>query len=278
MAAVRHGAEQEMTNGPGRRLRLALRAARDSVSRPVRHVDARPWTGSMTVAALAAFCLSVLVAVSIDQQAILWVREARGDTAWLRALAAITDLGQSQWYLVPAALFFVAAGLADWSRHGPRGRARLSYVFGQAAFAFAAVALSGILVNVAKFLIGRPRPRLMDERGPFGFEPFNVDSAFLSYPSGHSTTVGAVALVLMLWFPRLRPAIAVVAVVLGFSRVAALAHYPADVVAGLAFGFLYSLFLARWLGARGAAFRLTSSRLLPDPRHPGAWRFRSGNR
>lgn len=220
----------------------------------------------MAIAALSAFALSLAIAPLADVAAIEVMRAARG-TWWVESLRAVTDLGRSHWYLVPALLTVVAIGLADWSARGPRGRARLSFLFGQAAFAFAAVAVSGIVVNIAKFLVGRPRPRLMDEVGPFGFDPFGFDYRFHSYPSGHSTTVGAMALVLMLWFPRARPLILVAALLLGASRMAALAHYPSDIVAGLALGFLSALLLARWLAARSAVFRILPGRLLPVPRH-----------
>lgn len=257
---------QRAPDGAAARLGRAMRGARDHLRRPVRPSASPAWTASMTAAALAALALSLALAFLADVAAIELVRASR-EEAWVRLMRAVTDLGRSQWYLVPALCAFVAAGLADWNARSPRGRARLSFVFGQAAFAFAAVAVSGMLVNVAKFLIGRSRPRLMDEVGPFGFDPFGFDYLYHSFPSGHSTTVGAMALVLMLWFPRARPAVAVLAVTLGFTRVAAHAHYPSDVVAGLAFGFLCSLWLARWLGARGAAFRLAPGRLMPIPRH-----------
>ena len=50
------------------------------------------------------------------------------------------------------------------------------------------------------------------------------------------------------------------------SRVAARAHYPSDVVAGLSLGLLYALFLARWLARRRVAFRFRKGALLPVPR------------
>ena len=75
-------------------------------------------------------------------------------------MAWITNIGRSQWYLVPAGLEFLAVALADWSRGGARAKLRLAFMFGQAAYVFASVALSG-LFNAVKVLFGRAA-RLLD--------------------------------------------------------------------------------------------------------------------
>jgi hypothetical protein len=61
-------------------------------------------------------------------------------------------------------------------------RAQLAFVFAQAGFAFAAVAISGILVNIVKLFIGRGRPVLFEEGGIFQFQPFTLQYANLSFP------------------------------------------------------------------------------------------------
>lgn len=225
------------------------------------------WTSGMSVTAIVAFILSIALALTYDPHAVVYFREAleRGDPT-SRFLVAVTDLGKSEWYIIISLFVIIAAGFIDWTRFSASGKVRISLIFGQAGFLFLAISISGILVNVAKFFIGRGRPRMMDEFGPYSFQPFGIDSAFLSYPSGHSTTIGALALVLMLWFPRFRATILAVALILGFSRVVALAHYPSDVVAGLTFGFLCALFIARWLAKRSIVFRFAGNNLMPVPR------------
>jgi membrane-associated phospholipid phosphatase len=253
------------------RLPLATRSVIARLRRRAPSPLIRPWTGQMTAIAVAAVSLSLVAILVVDPLAVGFVR-ANWSNPVLRALASITDLGKSEWYLVPAGLAVIALALADWTSRGTRTRARLSYVFGQAAYVFAAVALSGILVNVFKLFVGRARPVMHERLGPAAFDPFRLDYSFLSYPSGHATTAGAVALILMLLLPRLRLLVLVVAGLVAFSRVASFAHYPGDVVAGFALGFLFSLWLARWLAARGLVFRVNRDTLLPVPRHAPAWR------
>lgn len=256
---------------PGRRLTVATGRSFAHLLRPPHFKADTVWTRRMTLIAIVALVAMVL-AMPFDAVAIEAVRADRN--AFVRVLAGITDLGESQWYLVPAGLLFILLGMAEWSGRSSLVRARLAFVFGQAGFAFLAVALTGILVNVLKFLVGRGRPRLMEEGDAFQFQPFGFDYLYHSFPSGHATTVGAVALVLIVWLPRLWLPILLVTLVVAFSRVFALAHFPSDVVAGFAFGFLYSLVLARWLAVRRSVFRNVPARLLPDLRHGLAWRRR----
>jgi membrane-associated phospholipid phosphatase len=256
---------------PHRRLGAALWTFWMAPWRPRRHKTQRSWTAPMVMLAIG-FLLVTAIAAFADEAAIRFVREQ--SSAILRAAAAITDLGQSGWYLAPAAATILALALVNWSHMQGRWKARLAFVFGQAGFAFAAIAVSGILVNIIKFFVGRGRPRLMDEFGAFHFEPFSISYALNSFPSGHSSTCGALAMVLMLWFPRWWPVSALALGALAFTRVAAQAHYPSDVVMGFGIGLLYTLHLARWLAVRGQVFTIVPGRTLPTLRHARSWRPR----
>ena len=99
--------------------------------------------------------------------------------------------------------------------------------------------LNGLVTTGAKALANRPRPPTMLEYAPS-----------TSFPSGHALEATAAWLALLtLLLPVLsaslrRVAIAVAAVVLvlvGISRVALNVHYPSDVLAGWALGYLYFL-------------------------------------
>lgn len=215
-------------------------------------------------AILIAGLVSVAAAHLLDAPVTAYVGHDRSQ--FVRLMADITDIGLSGWYLAPAGLLYLAIALLDWEARGRLGRSRLAYLFGQAGYAFLAVAVSGLLSNVIKFFVGRGRPEFFEEHGTLYFHPFDPGHDFGSFPSGHSTTIGAVAMILMLWFPRWRIAIALLALLAAATRIAARAHYPSDIAAGLLIGGLYALYLARWLAARGAVFRIRPGALMPMPR------------
>ncbi len=161
----------------------------------------------------------------------------------------ITLLGDSGWMLAGCAL---VAGFAIWvgrdaaSLRLRRGAARLR---DQALFVAVCVGGLGLLAMALKFSIGRARPKLHDTLGQFHFEPFALTFKINSFPSGHATTLLALAAALALLAPRWRPLFCTVAVWAAFSRVATGQHYLSDVIAGAALGW----FGARWLAGRAAA-------------------------
>lgn len=205
--------------------------------------------------------LVTVLAGCFDEAALQFVRSSDAWVLWL--MHAITHVGRSHWYLVPAGLLFLGLSISDWRRVGFRGRALMSLLFGQAFFVFAAVGLAGIAVNILKVIIGRARPILYDQFGAWHVDLFSAGYAYASFPSGHSTTVGAVTAVFILWCPRFWLVIAEIGVVLAATRIAAQAHYPSDVAAGLLLGFTVTVVLARLLASRRVVFRLVPGRLLP---------------
>jgi membrane-associated phospholipid phosphatase len=108
-----------------------------------------------------------------------------------------------------------------------------------ALLVLACAPLNGLITTGAKALAHRHRPPTMLAYAPS-----------TSFPSGHALeTTAAWLAFLTLLLPVLtvtwrRVAIAVAAVVLvlvGYSRVALNVHYPSDVLAGWALGYLYFL-------------------------------------
>ncbi|CAI2935444.1 phosphatase PAP2 family protein [Aminobacter sp. P9b] len=218
------------------------------------------WTRELTwlvsVGAVAALLLFV-----VDARVMDFILSNRNQlTRWL---AQASQAGKSEWYLVPALLVYLVTATADWRNSGYRVRARLVSWFGQAAFLFGSIAITGIAVNLVKIVIGRARPSMFGELGAYHFDPFVVSKYFSSFPSGHSTTLGTVAAVLMIWFPRQWLPIGLVCLMLSAFRVPAAAHYPSDVVAGFLFGFVLTVVMARFLAARRVGFRPRPGKMLP---------------
>lgn len=243
---------------------VSFKRARSQLSNPQRRIDARVWTGQMTGILVTAVLCAALLMVFADEQTLRAVKAS--DSPVIEAMAAITNVGKSDRYLVPSAILFLVTAFLDWSLYQRKAKAWLLRLFGQSAFLFGSVAGSGILVNVIKIPIGRARPKLMENLGAIHFEPFSIGYDFASMPSGHSTTMGAVTLAATLWFPKMRWLILPLGFLLAATRIAAQAHYPSDVVSGFAVGFLVALLFARRLGSRNVVFRLQIGRTLPKLR------------
>lgn len=120
-----------------------------------------------------------------------------------------------------------------------------------------AALIAGVTCAAMKVLIGRPRPLLEDPGillGPWGMHPVptgepgkymlahawemtsRVQYALGSMPSRHATFAASLSAVLWTMYPRLLPLAAGLMALVAGMRVVTGAHYPSDVVIGLALG------------------------------------------
>ena len=175
-----------------------------------------------------------------------------------------TDIGKSGWILGLSAMLFLIGLVSARIAKTARVRLRSLATAHVAAYVFISIALSGITVNLIKRIIGRARPVNFEEWGTFGFSPFQ-GSRFESFPSGHATTIGALFMALALLLPRYRLVFLVVGVWIGMTRIMVGAHYPSDVVAGLAYGAWFALATAVVFSRYQLVFRVGQSGL-PIPR------------
>lgn len=214
-----------------------------------------------------AVLLSLLAAV-IVAAAVVFLDATVADLhghwpAWLQRPAQLmTDIGLSGWYLIPAALVLLAMNLVDWRKAPPRSLLRLYNWTGLAFYVLLSVGLSGLIVTILKRFIGRARPHV--EEGAFSFEPFS-SASYASFPSGHSTTVGAMTAILFLFLPRARWIIVPLGLWLAVTRILVSAHFPSDVIAGFSFGFGTAVLMAMIFARLGYVFRQSGAGL-PAPR------------
>lgn len=203
-------------------------------------------------AAVTLCALMVVACLFVDDTVVARIKEDEPDIAHLAR--AVTNAALSSWYLYPAALILLVATQID-ARSLSRRRMQIAYGWTSlAGLVLCAVGGAGVAVNILKQLFGRARPRLYEELGAFSWNPLSFESAFASFPSGHSATAGAVAGLVALLCPRLRLAIVLAGLALALSRVFVGSHYPSDVAAGFVIGWIAALLSAAAFARLGLVF------------------------
>lgn len=178
----------------------------------------------------------------IDEPLARWINE--NQAAWVVEIGNVLDaLGKSLWLLVFSAL----ATLLTWKNMRVR-----AYQF---AALFAGVAISGILANIVKIVVCRPRPPLFIEQGITQWDMlgFNIEYLWNSFPSGHATT----GIVIAIWGAAIQPRLRWLFWTLGISillgRLMLNAHYLGDVLAGALLGAVVTMGILNVLRAKIAA-------------------------
>ncbi len=189
------------------------------------------------------------------------------------AMLFITE--KSHWYpfLGAGAFFLLIAGRKLPSRTGNvfRRRNPRAVVFGL----LLCVAISDPAAYQMKKVIGRVRP-CRDEAVAAGlYCPLDTPGR-LSFPSNHAANSASMAVFLGLCYPPLAVPAALIAFLVGFSRVYLAVHYPLDVLAGWAVGgiaglvvFLLLVRPLRSIGITGFANRFRFRQGVSEE-HPGS--------
>ncbi|MCI4399234.1 MAG: phosphatase PAP2 family protein [Campylobacteraceae bacterium] len=157
---------------------------------------------------------------------------------------AATKLGESKWYLLGFGAMAVVFRFVF----------RLRIVSNRFLYLFLAVAGSGLIVDILKFVFGRARPKLYFEEQIYGIKFFGGEYLYYSFPSGHSATAFALGVGALLIFGHRALPVLALAILVVFSRVAITAHYLSDAVAGAYIGALFSVWLAYKMREKGINF------------------------
>jgi membrane-associated phospholipid phosphatase len=225
-----------------------------------------PWALVTTIVGLVVIAA---MAVSIDGPASAWARSIGDDAKrWIDLFA---ETGDSLYSLVPSGLCALMFGALSLRNQGTaRGRVYL-WLAAAAGFVFVSIAFSGILTNVVKIAVGRARPEVAGSLYWPDFKPFARYGAYHSFPSGHANTLFAIAMALGCFFPRARPYLLALALLLASCRVLQFKHFPSDTVGGAGLAVITTLWLqnrfARWnlvftFGAKGKIVLAAPGRLL----------------
>jgi undecaprenyl-diphosphatase len=180
-------------------------------------------------------------------------------------LRSITDIGRSNWMLIPAGSLVALALVLRRTHQGFRNAAGYGLIASTIGFVFVSVGGAGLIGNLTKYILGRARPKLFDTLGPFDFQLFSFDPDHASFPSGHATNIFALATVLAMLWPRGRVLLYTVATWIAASRVLIGQHYFTDAVGGAILGTAFPYLVRDRFAAR---------RWLFEPDAQGGYRLR----
>jgi len=230
--------------------------------------ELKPLSRGLLVAGILFAAIAVyLVALEIDASVPGWRKTL--PPALISDFQIVTRFGKSDWILYPTGIFLICAFFINWGRLAARQKAFWTRVQIATGFIFISVAGSGLIVTIVKRIIGRGRPVHFADSGIASFHPFS-DASWASFPSGHSTTIASFCTAIAILFPRMTVPAVLVALAVGASRVIVGAHYPSDVIAGLLFGSVFTVLMARWMVMNNFAVFNKSRKLhlIPRPHRP----------
>ena len=172
----------------------------------------------------------------------------------------ITRLGSSSWYFIITVMGFVIFYMIN----------KLQIIKNKTTYdlsnffitSFYYVLTTGIITQVIKHIVGRPRPNHTNFEDVFNFQFFTLESNFHSFPSGHSSTIFIVCFVLVSVFPKLKYFFYFLALIIAFSRVVVGAHFFTDIVTGAILAFILFKILNKLIERSFNKYRL--SNLIPE--------------
>ncbi len=147
-----------------------------------------------------------------------------------RIFEQITNLGSSSWYLFFLGFVFVLSFILKiFNFFNSLIRKK---ILESAKFSLFYILLTGFITQILKFIFGRARPNYTNFQESFNFDFLTTDSHLHSFPSGHSSTIFCVAIVLGVLFPKIKYFFYVSALFISISRLLVGAHFFTDILGG----------------------------------------------
>ena len=208
----------------------------------------------------------VVLGLYVDKPAALYIKEHLPGPAY-EIFRDITDIGRGEpWY----AIALVAWLIARWQEPiAPTLADKGAYRrwMHSAKYMIVAMASSGIVVLLAKPIIGRLRPRYLFENGAYGVEPLNLAYGQNTFPSGHSQAVFSAMVALFFIFPnaKARVVFLTVAVVVAASRAVLTVHFISDVLMGSFLGIMGAIWAKQYFERDGKPVSLLRDKPMRRP-------------
>lgn len=189
--------------------------------------------------------LSLIAALTVDQTLSTYFGQSSSENIRL-AFRQITDIGLSEYYfLIALGTWAFAAFLAPRLEIFKKVPERVEFARRWGLNFFVALIVSGILIHITKFLVGRQRPHKSLIFDPYVFDPITTHWHWHSFASGHSQVMMTAATMMAVAIPKLRWFFISFAIVICFSRVAVLDHFLSDTIMGATIGYVGSLLAMR---------------------------------
>jgi membrane-associated phospholipid phosphatase len=213
-----------------------------------------PAKGQSRISLVIAFACSLLLIAIVADAPVRDLAKSL-DPSLVAVLRVITEFGNSAWplsiglMLLAAVVILTRRGTALPSEQLRNLRSMLLLMVGS-------VALSGVLANLAKNVIGRMRPSKAPDAEVLEFAMMTFRAGWASFPSGHATTATACALALAISCPSQSWAWLSIGLLAAVSRAFLGVHWLTDSLAGIALGAVVTLGLRNWMFERGHQFRV----------------------
>lgn len=211
----------------------------------------------LLVASLLAGAACLFLALHVDREVAVWVNTL--PVSFKRWADRFGQFGNSVYYLVPGPIAYLLLRRAVARAQSPARATQLRLWQQRILYLVATVLVSGLVADAIKIICGRPRPKVFLGKHLYSFSFFQFSARMWSFPSGHSTTIFALATAVFLLMPRRRLLWFVPAAGVAACRVLAGAHFASDVLAGAFLGTVSSILIRDYFQRR---------RLLDFPR-PG---------
>ena len=121
--------------------------------------------------------------------------------------------------------------------------------------------IAGLITQIIKHAIGRPRPR-MAHQDHWQIGP-SFQSGLDAFPSGHSAASFAVAAVIARHYPRLAYVVYGGAAFVAFSRIIKGSHFPSDACVGALLGYVIGFIFSRPIESWRSSFLESVAQGLP---------------
>ena len=170
----------------------------------------------------------------------------------------LTHFGDSLYFFVPTIIIWAVIKIIQ------NKNKILLTISDISIFIFFNILFSGIIVQIFKHIVGRPRPprfHLYNQTSP---ELFNFESSWHSFPSGHTATIFAFIFCLIILFPKIKNILIIIAMIIASTRVIVGAHYVSDIFGGILVAYISTILLRDNFFHRSKIFILNDGKLIPN--------------